>query len=180
VGVGIPVVWSFVGESWSLGTELKLSLSYLEERYGNGGFIATPEFVFECSRMIWERGSLELAFGTVLRFRINDEELFSWDDAHLYYLSSHMVGPEAVLQWDRLRRSILYLRLGLPFMGLVGRPEEERFVKQELGSIGVYFTEPNRSLEFATLPHYSSFELAVGITRLTNSMMFSHDIRLGR
>lgn len=206
VGVGIPVAWSFVGETWTLGTELRLAVSYLEERYGNGGFIATPEFLFECSGRIWERGPLDFELGAVLRFRINDEELFSWDDAHLYYLASHMIGPEAVLEWDRLNKSILYLRLGLPFIGFVGRPEEKRFVKQELGSVGVYFTEPNRNLEFATLPDYTSFELAIGITRLlrrsalkleyvldyerysepipftrlTNSMMFSHDIRLGR
>ena len=206
VGVGIPVAWSFVGEILTVGTELKLALSYLEERYGNGGFIATPEFLFEWYGRIWERGPLDFALGAVLRFRINDEELFSWDDAHLYYLASHMIGPEAVLEWDRLNKSILYLRLGLPFIGFVGRPEEKRFVKQELGSVGVYFTEPNRNLEFATLPDYTSFELAIGITRLlrrsalkleyvldferysepvpfarlTNSIMFSHDIKLGR
>jgi hypothetical protein len=206
VGAGIPVAWSFVGDFWTFSAEIRLSLSYLEERYGNGGAIATPALLFEGTGRIWERGSLSFDLGAVLRFRINDQGLFSWDDAHLYYLASHMLGPTAVLEWDCLTKSVPYLRLSLPLIGFAGRPEEDRFIKQELGSLGVFFTEPNSNLKFATLPSYFSFELSVGIarllrrstlrleyvldyeryskpqpfTRLTNTIVFVHDIKPGR
>jgi hypothetical protein len=117
-----------------------------------------------------------------------------------------MVGPSAALERRWFSGSIFHFKLGVPIIGFVGRPEKEKFVKQEVGNIRVYFTEPNGNLEFTTLPEYFSIELTAGIglrrkrsafrldyilsyeryeqpepfVRLTNTVLLAHDLEFGR
>ncbi len=207
LGGGLQIAWGYKGEGWSLVTQLGLSLSYLEERFGNGGAILTPSMRLEGYGCILEKGPLSIDLGAVLRSRITDTYLFSWDDAHLYYLASHMLGPAATLKWDGFDKYIMTFGIRLPFIGIVGRPEDERFVKQDgINYLGFYFSEPNSNLTFASLPSYLSFEFLFGIewplkrshlrleyildyerytepkpfNRFRNTLAFSHDISFRR
>jgi hypothetical protein len=206
-GGGIQIALCYQGDTWSFATELGLSLSYLEERFGNGGALMTPSLLLEGYGRIVEKGPLSINLGTLLRSRISDAYLFSWDDAHLYYLSSHMLGPTATLEWNGFDKSMVTLGMRLPSLGFVGRPHEQRFIKQDgINHIGFYFSEPNSHLAFAMPPSYYAFELSCGIewptrrshmrltyildyeryteprsfTRFRNAIVFSHDIVLWR
>jgi hypothetical protein len=206
-GGGIQIAWGYRGEAWSFDMQLGLSLSYLEEHYGNGGALLTPSLLLEGYGRFVEKGPLSIDLGVVLRSRISDAYLFSWDDAHLYYLASYMLGPALSLEWAGYKKSIVTFGMRLPSLGFVGRPHDERFVKQDgTDHVGFYFSEPNSNLVFAAPPGYFSFEFSVGFrwpvkrshirleyvldyeryteprtfTRLRNAVVFSHDIALGR
>ncbi|UCF98813.1 MAG: hypothetical protein JSV89_04570 [Spirochaetaceae bacterium] len=205
-GCGLHLGWDIIGGAWKLHSGIGLALSYLEEGYGNGGAALTPSFVLEGYGRFRTRGTLTSDIGAVFRSRINDEQLYSWDDAHLYYLASYMIGPSIAFEWNLVPHRILHFKLCVPIIGFVGRPEEERFVKQEVGKIWVYFTEPNGSLGFTTLPKYFSIELSAGIdlkrkrsafrfdyilsyerymqpepfVRFTNTVLLAHDLEFGR
>ncbi len=125
-GGGVQIACCYKNESWSLASQLGLSLSYLEERFGNGGALLTPSLLLEGYSRILEKGTLSIELGGVLRSRISDTYLFSWDEAYLYYLASHMIGPAATLEWKGFQKSTLILGLRLPSLGFVGRPYDER------------------------------------------------------
>jgi len=82
----------------------------------------------------------------------------SWDDVHLYWLTAYSMG--AAIQWQKRLsgNKQTLVRMEIPIINWISRPPRYRYTKQEpLASISYHYSEPNKSLNFATLDTYQAF-----------------------
>jgi hypothetical protein len=120
--------------------------------------------------------------GACLPITIDYEIDHSWDDAHLYWLTSYAAGVALDWKKDLSRRNRATIHLEAPVIGFVSRPPEYRYNKQDAKNHWTfYFTGPNRALQFETLDSYralfvqSLFERAMGRSLLALGFQFTYD-----
>ena len=102
----------------------------------------------------------ELWIGAVLPFRINDMYIFSWDDAHMYWITSYGMGP--AIQWRSHYSSETTIAVGmdLPVVHLVSRPPSYRFDKQDgMNRFFFWLGHPQRSFQLEPIGSYTAITL---------------------
>lgn len=98
--------------------------------------------------------------------RMDDMYFIQWDDAHLYWLTTYAIGPAARVRLPLSGDRALSFDAGVPVLGVVSRPPEERFNKVDrLVSPGTWFTQPHQDLSFATWPDLIGADLRIAYAR---------------
>ena len=86
-----------------------------------------------------------------------------WDDAHLYWLASHAVGPAFHITHTIDSGRPVWLAAELPLVALVGRPPERRLSKvDDLVVPYTWFGGPSRKLKGRSWPDYAAVDARVG------------------
>ena len=111
-----------------------------------------------------------LSLGPALAFDSRVNYIYSWDDAHGYWLGSQWLGP-MLRHARRLSNSWrLESSASLAVLGFEGRPPAYRYNKQEaLTHVDYYFTQPQRSERFVTLADLQVLRIDVAVRRTVYS-----------
>jgi len=114
-------------------------------------------------------GSLEagrILIGAAIPLQMTNMFFSSWDDSHLYWLTSYMLGVTAGWEMQISDRLVTMLCLELPLLGFVSRPPPYRYEKQEpLKEWTYHFTAPNSRLHFESLGTYRSVSIEASLTK---------------
>ncbi len=160
---------SFDGPRFSLGavyanrtsdqrinSRLKIGAGFLKNRYSHSAYAL--ELGLRSSWLARVSSSPELGtfwLGASLPLEMNNVFFDSWDDAHLYWVTAYMLGVAAAWEYGLFGEYSAMVHVEIPLLGLVSRPGEYRYTKQEaLNQWTFHFSEPNRNLRFASLGAY--------------------------
>lgn len=137
-------------------------------RYRHGAFavpISGSYTYLRPLRLAHDRATSSL-LGIAGSARMDDMYFIQWDDAHLYWLTTYAIGPAARVRVPLSDDRALSFDAGVPVLGVVSRPPEERFNKVDrLVSPGTWFTQPHQNLSFATWPDLIGADLRIAYTR---------------
>ena len=165
-----------------------IALAFLFSRFGHPG--ATLDYGAD---LAWTFNVLyadawHLEVGPALAFDSRTNLIFSWDDAHAYWLGSQWLGPGA----RYLRRLTDTWRLeasaAMGLLGFEGRPPSYRYKKQETSfHVDYYFTVPEQSEKFVMLNDLQVFRFDLAVRRagyhrfdVGRGWSFGLDFRLAR
>jgi len=192
----LVVPLSFDGPGFSLGgiythetnknivqLRLKFDIGLLHNRFSHEAYTTGAELRGYWLRRVkqeWLGGNLW--GGICLPLRMINLFIDSWDDSHLYWLTSHGVG--AAIDWRKplspTKKVILHLEF--PVLSFVSRPPEYRYNKQDaLNHVSFHLSEPNRHLQLETPEMYRAlllqvlFRRTVGNSLLNMGMEFRYD-----
>ncbi len=160
--LGLSPDWIYRGQNFWFWLNIGVAFAYLEERFDNPAMALSTWARTAIAFRVHGSPATKWELGALWRSRITDAMLISWDDAHVYALASHVIGPIARFRWTGFRRTDVIIELTLPLVGLVGRTEELRYSKQEYPNGRYLYAEPHKQLFFAILPDYLSVELSIG------------------
>ncbi len=160
--LGLSLDWFYHARNFWFWLNIGAAFAYLQERLENPAMALSTWARLAMVFRVHESSKNEWDLGASWRSRVTAAMLVSWDDAHIYALASHMLGPVARFQWTGLGRTDILIELTLPLLGFVGRTEEIRYSKQEYSNGRYLYAEPHKQLFFASLPNYWSVELTLG------------------
>jgi hypothetical protein len=165
-GTGLHLGWGRTWEKKRVEVDLHYEISSPKESYGHPGIIRTPTLVIEGLHDQWVRPTKRLETGLFWRSRIDAAEFEPWDDAHYYYLTSHMLGLTTALSWKTTRGPVWTAQARLPLVGLLARPAEDRSMTREDWDDGLWdlLSATNRKLELAAPPKYVGCDISLGAT----------------
>ena len=158
---------------------LRLGVAYLKNRFSQEAGLATLEL-----RPAWlwkldpREGTGGFWGGICVPLQINsDLGLHSWDDSHLYWLTTYSIGPAGEWRKSLTQKSTAVVRMETPLIGWVSRPPTYRFNKQDaLTSFSFHLSEPNRSLHFETVDNYRAVFLQMFLKREAGRSLFSYGL----
>ena len=167
----------------NIDVRFKVGVGYLKNRYSHETFTFTLELRPRWIREIAEYYRFGIIRGGLCFPMKNFHHIdHSWDDAHLYWLSSYSVGIAGEMEKKIGKANIGLLRLEVPLMSLISRPPKYRYNKQDAtSSIRFHFTEPNRSFHLEMLDDYRALFFQALIrhnidrSRLNAGFEFSYD-----
>lgn len=164
LGVRLGIGWQYDGRLLLWRAKGGIGASYLRERLGNQGVLIPIWFQLSGYRRAfshWRNATLHL--GVTWQSRITSAMLTAWDDAHLYYLASHVVGPGTTVEWSLPKDKKLTWHVHWPLLGMICRPPEERFVKQEDINADHLFVKSHAHRSWATFGNYRTIGTELGI-----------------
>ncbi len=155
-GISLGGNYTHRTEKNSINLCLKFNMGYMKNRYSHEAVRLALEL-----RPSWIRKLVnhqkygEFWGGICIPMQINDLFIFSWDEAHLYWLTSYSLAIATEWQKKILQKFNAVARMEIPLFGWVSRPPTYRYNKQDaLNHVSFHFTEPNKSLHFETLNDY--------------------------
>ncbi len=188
----VPI--SFDGPAFSLGGQytaqaartslqlrLRVTTSVLENRYSHNAYTAAIELRPSWVKMLHgdPRGS-QIWLGCALPLHMTNLLMESWDESHLYWLTTHSLALVAEYHTNMPRLGHSIARLELPVVGFVSRPPAYRYQKQEALTHWTYhITGPNRSFHLKTLWGFQSPMLQLMITRGSQGSLLSLGLEFG-
>ena len=129
-----------------------VGLAFLFNRYGH--IAATLDYSAEAAwtaRVLRGMG-WHLSLGPVVALDSRVNYLYSWDDAHGYWLGSQWLGPMLRHARRLSDRWQLESSASLALLGFEGRPPAYRYNKQDaLTHVDYFFSQPQQSERFVTL-----------------------------
>lgn len=157
-------------EHTSLQLRLNLSVALLKNRFSHEAYAASLELRPSWTKRIWSgMPDKQIWFGIALPMQMRNLFWDSWDDSHLYWLTTYsfaLVG-EYHTRLPRLGNTVI--RLDMPIIGFVSRPPEYRYKKQEaLNHFSYHLSAPNKSFVFKGIWGYQSPMLQLLITGGSN------------
>jgi hypothetical protein len=160
-------VYARQGESSLIRVHLRFSAGYLKNRYSHEAYVVRFELHPSWVRKLIQHDRFgDLWGGVSLPIQMNNLFLESWDDAHLYWLTTYSMAPAIEWQKNLSQKNKAVVRMEAPILSLVSRPPAYRHNKQEALTHWTYhFTEPNRSLHLETPETYRGLWVRLGLTR---------------
>ncbi|UCD63968.1 MAG: hypothetical protein JSW34_00645 [Candidatus Zixiibacteriota bacterium] len=174
----VPI--SFDGPVFSLGAgytvrtvrsclrlRLLASAALLENRFSHEAYAVALELRPSWTKLVWS-GPLDRQFwcGIALPLQMRNLFMDTWDDAHLYWLTTHSLAAVGEYHTRLPYLGYSVVRLDLPIMGLVSRPPDSRYQQQEpLNHVSYHFSAPNSSFAFKSIWGYQSPLLQILIRR---------------
>ncbi len=141
----------------------RLGLAFLRDRYGFSGAMLSSSVSY---RYLYERSKnnarSKISPGAQLKWSLNDEFFFDWDEEHLYWLTTIELGP--VLRYSRSIKKDrkFHLTLYVPVAAVISRPPLYRYYKtDELTKLGFWFSKPHEDLHFAFFDTYQAAEISL-------------------
>jgi hypothetical protein len=140
----------------SIDFRLKFNMGYMKNRYSHEAVRLALEIRPSWIKKLADHQKYgEFWAGFSIPMQINDLFIFSWDDAHLYWLTAYSLALATEWQKKISQKYNAVARMEIPIVGWVSRPPTYRYNKQDaLNHLGFYFSEPNKSLHFETLDDY--------------------------
>lgn len=171
-----------------LTTRADLGFAFLFNRYGHQAgtltYSADAAWTFTALRA----STWHVALGPALALDSRISLLFSWDDAHAYWLGSQWLGPAARFMSRLTGTWRMEASAALALLGFEGRPPSYRYKKQETSThLGYYFTQPQRSEKFVLVDELQTFRLDLAVRRadydrfdVGRGWAFGLDLRMAR
>lgn len=161
--VGLAQKWH--GHDFTIESDADLDMNYLSTRYGNPG--ARISFLVQAvtSHTVIKFNNSIISAGIPLVASIDDWYLFSWDDAHLYWLTAYWTGLSANYDFQLANGVKISGKIKSPLTSFVSRPPEYRKDKQE-GIIGDLFTRSNSSLQPVSVNRYRGIDLEISCAKM--------------
>lgn len=146
---------------------LSFPVGYLKNRYSHEAYVIRLEFDPSWVRRLTRHDRYGGLWGGIaLPMQMNNLFLESWDDAHLYWLTTYSLAPAIEWQKEISEKNQAVVRMEVPLVSLVSRPPAYRRTKQEALSHWTYhFTRPNGSLHLETPGVYRGLFLRILFTR---------------
>lgn len=153
-----------VGE-WTLELSAQAQLDFVFNRFGHPGALLSYEIDPTLMWSTLDLGFGELRLGFSIPVKLKNQFLYSWDDAHLYWLTTRGINLELAHRHTIASHTILQTELSLPLLTWVSRPEVYRYEKQDasLNWLGLHSPEESRSFENAGISTYQSIDLDLSI-----------------
>jgi hypothetical protein len=162
--VGLSASGSFMTGRVRHRPEISLSVTSATNRHGNAALAVDIGGGY---RLLFDRlvGLAGGAFepGVLIFYRQHNALLWSWDDAHDYWLNGFGIGP--ALAWRRVLsdRTTFCVEAGGSLLAFASRPPEYRRNKQDrLETVGFYFIENFRDLEVSLPDRYQAADVRAG------------------
>lgn len=145
----------------------RIGAAFLKNRFSHDAYAATLEI-----RPVWVKRLSENRktdgpwAGVCLPIRMNNLLIESWDDSHLYWLTSYGIGPAAEWQKNLSARYRAGFHMEIPLVSLISRPPEYRYRKQDALTHWTYhFSEPNKFLRFEFPDTYRAVFVRISLLR---------------
>jgi hypothetical protein len=145
----------------------RLGLAFLRDRYGFSGALLSSSVSY---RYLYEPSKNNVGGrifpGAQLKWSLNDEFFFDWDEEHLYWLTTIELGP--VLRYSRTIKKDrkFHATLCVPVIAVISRPPLYRYYKtDELTKLGFWFSKPHEDLHFAFIDTYQAAEISLACER---------------
>ncbi len=163
--VGLSAGGSFLTGRIRQQPELSLSVTSATNRHGNAALAVdiSAGYLLLLDRSVRLAGG---AFepGVLVFYRQHNALLWSWDDAHDYWLNGFGIGP--ALAWRRAlsKRMTFGIEARGSLLAFATRPPEYRHNKQDrLETVGFYFVENFRDLQVSLPDRYQAADIRAGI-----------------
>jgi hypothetical protein len=165
-----------------------VGMAVLWNRYGHMGATLDHNVDAAWTLRVFRAMGWHLALGPQIALDSRFNYIFSWDDAHAYWLGSQWLGP-AFRAEGRLTEGWRFeARASFALLGFEGRPPAYRYHKQETRpGVTYFFTQPNSSESFVTVADLQVVRLDVAVRRATytgfgvgRGWSFGLDVRLAR
>jgi hypothetical protein len=164
-GIGLDLAFKaeWRRSTWSAASSVAAGMDYATNRFGQGSVIWPMHLQANIARDILATPSAGIfSLSIPLTASLNDRYIFSWDDAHLYWLTAHLTGLGL-----QQRRKIstgwsLMTWAYTPLVSLVSRPPAYRNNKQDpLKRLSYFFTRTNQDLTLAWPDVYRGLDAGV-------------------
>jgi hypothetical protein len=146
---------------------IDFSAGYLKNRYSHEAYVVRMELHASWVRNLTEHDKFgDLWGGVSLPVQMNNLFLESWDDAHLYWLTTYSLAP--AVEWHKKisQKDRAIVRMETPVISLVSRPPAYRHNKQDALTHWTYhFTGPNRALHLEGPGTYRGILLRILLMR---------------
>lgn len=159
---------------------LGISMAFLNNRFSHEAYAASLELRPSWTKLVWgKKPGNQIWCGLALPLQMRNLFINSWDEAHLYWLTTHSVAIAGEYHTHLPRLGYSVIRLDLPLFGLISRPPDYRYQKQEpMNHFSHHFNAPNRSLAFKCIWGYQSPLLQVMIRRIGKSALMNIGLEL--
>ena len=144
--------------------ELSLSVASAANHFGQGALAADVAAAYRVFAKPLRLAGGGFEYGGLLFYRQHNALLYSWDDAHDYWLNGIGVGP--ALAWRRALspRAAVGIEAAGSLIAFVSRPPAYRRNKQDrTEQIGFYFIENFRDLHASLPDRYQSADVRAGL-----------------
>lgn len=174
-GFTLGAHYTRISQNRDIDIRLKIGAAFLENRFSHKAYAATLDIrSFWIKRLFDNRRYGGLWAGICLPIKMNNLLLESWDDAHLYWLTSYSLGPAAEWRRNLSPRYRAGLHIEIPFVSLVSRPREYRYRKQEaLNHWTYHFSEPNKFLRLRFPDKFRAVFVRLSLSRIMNNALFN-------
>jgi hypothetical protein len=143
-----------------------LGAAYLLNRYGHQAAAIDHDLDAAWTVPFRRTSVSHWALGPMLAVEGHFNYLFSWDDAHGYWLAAQWLGPAARYGRRISERWRLESRAALALLGFEGRPPVYRYRKQEMRPSATYaFTQPYGTESFVSIADLQIVRLDVAFRR---------------
>ena len=174
-GFTLGADYTRMGENNNFDIFMRFGLAFLKNRFSHKAYAASieihPAWVKRLSDDV-ESGEFRVGFG--LPMKMNNIFIESWDDSHLYWLTSYSIGPACKWQKKLSSKREFSVYLEIPVISLVSRPPAYRHNKQEaLTHLTYHFTEPNKHLSLELPDIYRAFFINLHLRRNMNHALLN-------
>jgi hypothetical protein len=129
----------------------EMGMAFLWNRFGDQAVAIDHDVDVAWTVPVRRTGTSHWAVGPMIALDGRFNYLFSWDDAHAYWLAAQWLGPAARYGRRLGERWRLEARASLALVGWEGRPPTYRYRKQETRPSVTYpFTQPYGAESFVT------------------------------
>ncbi len=159
---------------------LRVSIGILQNRYSHEAYAAAVELRPSWVKMVsGTTDSNQVWCGIALPVQMTNLFMESWDDTHLYWLTTHSLAVTAEYRTRLPRLGCSIIRLDLPIVGLVSRPPAYRHQTQEaLTHFTYHLSAPNRSFALKSVWGYQSPLLQLVIRRDSKGALMNLGLEL--
>jgi hypothetical protein len=165
-----------------------VGMAVLWNRYGHMGAGVDHDVDAAWTLRVFRALSWQLALGPAVALDSHFNYIFSWDDAHAYWLGSQWLGPALRSEGRVSDRWRWEARASFALLGFEGRPPAYRYHKQETRpSVTYFFTRPNSDEAFVTIADLQVVRADVAVRRsaytgsgVGRGWSFGLDVRLAR
>ncbi|MFX0067358.1 MAG: hypothetical protein ACFFC7_34995 [Candidatus Hermodarchaeota archaeon] len=130
-------------------------------RYNHESMIGELNFEYEyLYKKLGDVVGGQFHLGGNLNWSMNLQFYSSWDDSHIYWLTTYELGPVAI--WNRAIRQSHYLsvKFNIPLLILFSRPPEHRYYDQgKMNKFSYWFTKPHENMKITSIHEYVAFSL---------------------
>jgi len=149
--------------AWKFEVEGRFKFDFVFNRFWHPGAILSHDLIPRISRVISEghRGRTTLGLSTPIES--NNQFLFSWDDAHLYWLNIRSVQIDLSHQWKSKSDNLIDMKVSLPVLNFISRPKAYRYEKQDASLLwlGLYSPDEERDFKHVGMSQYQAYSLEI-------------------
>jgi hypothetical protein len=167
-GPGVRLLAGYRGEIGPglLAVDGAVGFAFLFNRYGHQAAAIDHDVDVAWTVPVRRTTVSHWALGPMLALAGRFNYLFSWDDAHAYWLAAQWLGPAARYGRRLSERWRVEARAALSVLGFEGRPPTYRYHKQETRPSATYpFTAPYGTESFVTVKDLQAVRLDVAFRR---------------
>ncbi len=155
---------------------MRIPVAIIANRYDHRGFCDELNIRYDLiTKMTDDESPRQVHFGGMLEGSLNHQLYLSWDDSHIYWLTTYTAGP--VVRWSRAisQGQNLAVRFSFPLLALVSRPPEHRYYDQgPMNKVGYWFSKPHEDMRLTSVHEYISLDLKCDYNRqLSQKTMLS-------